>query len=174
MYHWGICAIQWHSQNEAEEAMASTEMNLLKFVLAFCINFQLLESSQWVMTSLTGSSRKNYWLCYSCHRLGTTGSGRSVRAQDLWLEFSLQFTQCRQEAANSMPALKSWQHSSMHPQLSHYCRRHGQLSRLCVPNVSCDHFKQSSSSNGNGKITQAIFRLMRQNISILPYSKQNC
>jgi len=30
----------------------------------------------------------------------------SVRAQGLWLGFSLQFTQCRQEAANSLPVLK--------------------------------------------------------------------
>jgi len=39
----------------------------------FYIIFQLSERRQWLMTSLTGSSRKNYWLRYWCHRLGTTG-----------------------------------------------------------------------------------------------------
>jgi len=107
MYPSGTCALQWRSQNEAEENIASPETNLLKFLLVFYIIFQLSERRQWLMTSLTGSSRKNYWLRYWCHRLGTTGLGRSVRAQGLWLEFSLQFAQYRQEAAKSLPALKS-------------------------------------------------------------------
>jgi len=50
--------LQWRSQNEAEEAMTSHEANLLKFLLAHYINFPLLERRQWLMTSLTGPSRK--------------------------------------------------------------------------------------------------------------------
>jgi len=34
---------QWLNQNEIEEAMASPETNLLRFLLVLCINFQLLE-----------------------------------------------------------------------------------------------------------------------------------
>jgi len=34
------------SQNEAEEAMALLETNLPKFLLVFCINFQLLGKHQ--------------------------------------------------------------------------------------------------------------------------------
>jgi len=48
---------QWRSQNEAEEAMAHPETNLLRFLLVFCINFQLLEKCKRLTTSLTGPSR---------------------------------------------------------------------------------------------------------------------
>jgi len=34
-----IPGAQWRSQNEAEETMAPTETNLLRFLLVFCINF---------------------------------------------------------------------------------------------------------------------------------------
>jgi len=37
---------QWRSQNEAEEALAPSETNLLRFLLVLCINFQLLEKRQ--------------------------------------------------------------------------------------------------------------------------------
>jgi len=85
----------------------------------------------------------------------------------LWLGFSLQFTQCKQEANNSLPALKPWQNSFMHVEMSH-CRCHGKLSRSCVPNLSCDHFDQSCSSKG--KITRTLFCLMRQNRHYLTLS----
>jgi len=39
----------------------------------------------------------------ACRDNGLECSGR---AHDLWLGFSLQFTQCRKEAANSFPVLK--------------------------------------------------------------------
>jgi len=48
----------------------------------------------------------------------------------------------------------------MHLELSH-CRCHSQLSRSCVPNLSCNHLNQSCSSTG--KITLALFCLLRQN-----------
>jgi len=64
------------------------------------------------------------------------------RDEGLWLGlmlgFSLQFTTHRQESIKSFPA----QHSSI--ELSCY-RRHGQLSRSCVLNLSCDHFNHSCS-----------------------------
>jgi len=63
------------------------------------------------------------------------------------LGFSLQFTQCKQEAANCLSALKPLQHLSMDVGLSCY-RCHSQLSRTCVPNLSCDYFSQSCSANG--------------------------
>jgi len=67
----------------------------------------------------------------------------SRRAHDLWLGFRLQFTQCRKEAAKSLPALKPRQNSFMHLELNHW-RCHGQLSRSCVPNLSCNHFVAAS------------------------------
>jgi len=39
-------SVQWRSQNEAEEAMALPETNVLRFFLVFCINFQLLDRRQ--------------------------------------------------------------------------------------------------------------------------------
>ena len=94
----------------------------------------------------------------------------SGRAHDLWLWFGLQFTQCRKEAAEklAMPALKPWQNSFMHLELRHW-RCHGQLSRSCVPNLSCNHFNQSCSSKG--KITRALFCVMRQNRHYLTLSR---
>jgi len=63
-------AIQWRSQNEAEEAIALLETNLRRFLLVFYINFQLLENKrkeqshsrlrQWLMPSLTGPSRPKF------------------------------------------------------------------------------------------------------------------
>jgi len=96
----------------------------------------------------------------------------SGRSHDVWLRFSLQFAQCRKEAANSLPVLKPWQNSFMHLDLSH-CRCHGQQSRSCLPNLSCNHFNQSCSSKG--KVTRALFCLMRphETKQALPYIKQN-
>jgi len=34
---------QWRSKNEAEEVMPPLETNLLRFLLVFCVNFQLLQ-----------------------------------------------------------------------------------------------------------------------------------
>jgi len=90
------------------------------------------------------------------------------RAHDLWLGFRLQFTQCRKEAAKILPELKPWQNSFIHLELSHWIC-HSQLSRSCVPNVSCNHFNQSCSSKG--KITRALFCLMRQNRHYLTLSR---
>jgi len=45
-------------------------------------------------------------------------------------------------------------------ELSHW-RCHRQISRSCISNLSCNHFNQSCSSKG--KITLALFYLMRQN-----------
>jgi len=59
----------------------------------------------------------------------------------------------------------------MHLELSHW-RCHGQLSRSYVPNLSCNHFKQSCSSKG--KITRALFCLMRQNRHYLALSSTDC
>ena len=92
----------------------------------------------------------------------------SERAHDLWFGFRLQFHQCRKEAAKSLPVLKPWQNSFMHLELSHW-RCHGQISRSCVPNLSCNHFNQSCSSKG--KITRTLFCLMRQNGLYLTLSR---
>jgi len=56
------------------------------------------------------------------------------------LRFSLQFTQRKQEAAKSLPAVKPWQYLSI--RLSCY-RHHSQLSKSSVLNLSCDQFNQS-------------------------------
>jgi len=49
-----------------------------------------------------------------------------------------------QEAANSSPAQKARKPSSMRGLSCYRC--HGQLSRTCVPNLSCDYFNQSCSA----------------------------
>ena len=90
------------------------------------------------------------------------------KVHDLWFGFRLQFTQCRNEAAKSLPVLKPWQNSFMQLELSHW-RCHGQLSRSCVPNLTCNHFNQSCSSKG--KITWAHFCLLRQNRHYLTLSR---
>jgi len=92
----------------------------------------------------------------------------SGRADHLWLGFRLQFTQCRKKAAKSFPVLKPWQNSFTHLEQSHW-RCHSQLSRSCVPNLSCNHFNQSCSSKG--KITRVLFCLMRQNRHYLTLSR---
>ena len=61
-------------------------------------------------------------------------------ARDKGLRFSLQLTQRRQEAANSLPAQKPWQHSS---NWLRHCRCHGQPCRLCVLNL----FHVTTSTN---------------------------
>jgi len=50
------------------------------------------------------------------------------------VRFSLLFTQHRQEAFNSLSALKPWQNLSSG--LSCYRRQ------SCVPSLSCDHFNE--------------------------------
>ena len=73
--------------------------------------------------------------------------------QCLELRFSLQFTYCKQGAANCMSALKPLQHLSMHAGLS--CNRcQSQLSRTCVSNLSCDYFSELCSAKG--KITSGV------------------
>jgi len=52
---------QWRSQNEAEEAMAHPETNSLRFLLVFCINFQLLERHHWL-----APPEQYSWLRYCC------------------------------------------------------------------------------------------------------------
>ena len=58
------------------------------------------------------------------------------------------------QTRSCLPALKPLQHLYMDVGLSSY-RCHGQLSRTCVPNLSCDYFSQSCSAKG--------ICLMRQN-----------
>ena len=48
--------IHWRRENETEEAMSPPDTNLLRFLLVFCIYFQLPERCQWLTTSLTGPS----------------------------------------------------------------------------------------------------------------------
>ena len=60
----------------------------------------------------------------------------------------------------AVPVLQPWQNSFMQLQLSHR-RCHSQLSRSCVPNLSCKHFNQSYSAKG--KKPRGLFFLMRQN-----------
>jgi len=65
---------------------------------------------------------------------------QGFRFMVLLLGFSLQLTHCKQEAANSLPALKQWQYLSI--RLNCY-RNHSELSKPWVPNLSCDQFNQS-------------------------------
>jgi len=73
----------------------------------------------------------------------------------------LQFTQCRKEAAKSLPVLKPWQNSFMRLELSHW-RCHSQLSRSCVPN-----FLFIQRQNNSSTILPHEIKLA------LPYIKQN-
>jgi len=61
------------------------------------------------------------------------------------LGFSVQFTQCKHEAANSLSALKPWQYLSIRTDC---CRHHNQLSKLCAPTLSCDQLNQSCLAEG--------------------------
>ena len=104
---------------------------------------------------MTSTIRRDNWLgfkgLWSGFRISAYGQGLcqvlGLVVQCLELGFSLQ------EAANCLPTLKPLQHLSMHVGLSCY-RCHGQLSRTCIPNLSCDHCSQSCSAKG--KITSAV------------------
>jgi len=72
---------------------------------------------------------KHNWWKWSCDD--------TQRDKGLGFTVSLQLMKRRQGAANSLPAQKLWQYSSIW--LSHY-RCHSQLSRSCIPNLSCHHF----------------------------------
>jgi len=60
-----VFMMQRRNQNEAEEAMALPETNLLRFLLVLCINFQLWERRQWLALP-----ELNSWLRY-CRDDGT-------------------------------------------------------------------------------------------------------
>jgi len=87
---------------------------------------------------------KPNWLKWSCDMYNTQ------RDKDLGLRlgFSLQFTQRKQEATNSLPALKLWQYLSI--RLNCY-RHYSQLSNWYVPTLSCDQFNQSRLAEGKNR-----------------------
>jgi len=78
----------------------------------------------------------------------------------------MQKRRCQKLASN---LLKPSQNSFIHLELSHW-KCNGQLSRSCVPNLSCNHFNQWSSSKG--KITRTLFCLTTKK-QALHYIKQN-
>jgi len=62
--------------------------------------------------------RRDNWLEFRSlllvFRIRVYGQVLGLVVQCLVLGFSLQFTWCKQEAANRLPSLKPWQPSSMH------------------------------------------------------------
>jgi len=68
--------------------------------------------------------------------------------------FTLQVTQCKQEGANTLPALKSWHYFSI--RLSHL-QRSQSTETVMLPNMSCDQFSQSCLAGG--KIATGVYIL---------------
>jgi len=67
---------------------------------------------------MTSTTHRDNWLGFRSlwlvFRIRVCGQVWSLVVQCLVLGFSLQFTKCKEEAANCLPTLKPWQPSSMH------------------------------------------------------------
>jgi len=100
---------KWHN---AFQCLLSFEA---KSVLGlFCLHLNTIGWSSH-MTSMIHRENclgfRGLWLVF---RIRVYGQVLGLGVQCLVLGFSLQFTWCKQEAANCLPSLKPWQPSSMH------------------------------------------------------------
>jgi len=92
---------------------------------------------------------------------------QGARLKFLQLGFSLQFTQCKQEAVNNLLALKPWQYLSA--RLNCY-RHHSQLSKSCVP--TCHMTSSTNHVWLKAKwFEECLFCFMRQNRLCLSNAK---